>query len=129
MLPIIYMFSAWMRAGVNSTIATSIVLGLVSQFWLRRYHPGWYKKYNYILGGALDGGAQVVSAVGLFKVQAIGVLTIWILSDDLHPVLRGVRCVRQGEAIPEVVGESRTRQHGLLQRQWCSRRVRVLDLS
>jgi|SRR6266511_4602167 len=49
-----------LSAGVNSSITSSIVVGIVSQLWLRRYHPRWYKKYNYILGGALDGGAQVM---------------------------------------------------------------------
>jgi len=49
-----------MSVGVNSTITSSIIVGLVSQLWLRKRHPGWYKKYNYILGGALDGGAQVM---------------------------------------------------------------------
>ncbi|KAF8888579.1 oligopeptide transporter [Infundibulicybe gibba] len=68
MLPIIYMYSAWMSVGVNSTITSSIIVGLVSQLWLRRYHPGWYKKYNYILGGALDGGAQVMIFVLSFAV-------------------------------------------------------------
>ena len=43
-------------------------MGLVSQLWLRTYHPGWYKKYNYILGGALDGGAQVMIFVLSFAV-------------------------------------------------------------
>jgi hypothetical protein len=43
-------------------------VGLVSQLWLRKYHPGWYKKYNYILGGALDGGAQVMIFVLSFAV-------------------------------------------------------------
>ncbi|KAF9051472.1 oligopeptide transporter [Panaeolus papilionaceus] len=68
MLPIIYQYSAWMSVGVNSTITSSIIVGLVSQLWLRRYHPGWYKKYNYILGGALDGGAQVMIFVLSFAV-------------------------------------------------------------
>ncbi|KAF8182044.1 oligopeptide transporter [Pholiota molesta] len=68
MLPIIYQGSSWMSAGVNSTITSSIIVGLVSQLWLRRYHPGWYKKYNYILGGALDGGAQVMIFVLSFAV-------------------------------------------------------------
>ncbi|RDB27799.1 Oligopeptide transporter 6 [Hypsizygus marmoreus] len=68
MLPIIYMYSAWMSAGVNSIITSSIIVGLVSQLWLRRYHPGWYKKYNYILGGALDGGAQVMIFILSFAV-------------------------------------------------------------
>ena len=39
-----------MSVGVNSTITSCIIDGLVSQLWLRRYHPGWYRKYNYILG-------------------------------------------------------------------------------
>ncbi|KAL4248101.1 oligopeptide OPT transporter family protein [Abortiporus biennis] len=68
MLPIIYMYSAWMSAGVNSTITSSIIVGLVSQLWLRKYHPGWYRKYNYILGGALDGGAQVMIFILSFAV-------------------------------------------------------------
>ncbi|KAJ2917485.1 hypothetical protein MD484_g2956, partial [Candolleomyces efflorescens] len=68
MLPIIYMYSAWMSVGVNSTITSSIIVGLVSQLWLRQRHPGWYKEYNYILGGALDGGAQVMIFVLSFAV-------------------------------------------------------------
>ncbi|KAH7929974.1 OPT superfamily oligopeptide transporter [Leucogyrophana mollusca] len=59
-LPIIYMYSAWMSSGLNSVITSCVITGLVSQLWLRRYHPGWFRKYNYILGGALDGGAQVM---------------------------------------------------------------------
>ena len=49
-----------MTAGVTSTVTSSIIVGLVSQLWLRNYHPGWYRKYNYILGAAFDGGAQVM---------------------------------------------------------------------
>jgi len=68
MLPIIYMFSSWMSAGVNSTITSTILVGVVSQLWLRRHHPGWYRKYNYLLGGALDGGAQVMIFILSFAV-------------------------------------------------------------
>lgn len=57
-----------MSVGVNSPITSSIIVGLVSQLWLRRYHPGWYKKYNYLLGGALDGGAQVMIFILSFAV-------------------------------------------------------------
>jgi hypothetical protein len=49
-----------MTAGVTSTVTSTFIVGLISQLWLRKYHPGWYTKYNYILGGALDGGAQVM---------------------------------------------------------------------
>ncbi|PFH49334.1 hypothetical protein AMATHDRAFT_76236 [Amanita thiersii Skay4041] len=67
-LPVIYTYSAWLSVGVNSTVTSSIIVGLVSQLWLRKRHPGWYKKYNYILGGALDGGAQVMIFVLSFAV-------------------------------------------------------------
>ena len=51
-----------------STVASTIFVGLASQLWLRRYHPGWYRKYNYILGGALDGGAQFMVFILSFAV-------------------------------------------------------------
>jgi hypothetical protein len=58
-----------------STVASCILVGLASQLWLRRYHPGWYRKYNYILGGALDGGAQAMIFILSFAVfGASGVL-------------------------------------------------------
>ncbi|KAI9059790.1 oligopeptide transporter [Trametes sanguinea] len=67
-LPIIYQYSQWMSAGTNSPVTSCIIVGLVSQLWLRKYHPGWYKKYNFILGGALDGGAQVMIFILSFAV-------------------------------------------------------------
>ncbi|KAI0923949.1 hypothetical protein AcV5_009341 [Taiwanofungus camphoratus] len=67
-LPIIYQYSSWMTSGTNSPITSSIIVGLVSQLWLRRYHPAFYKKYNLILGGALDGGAQVMIFILSFAV-------------------------------------------------------------
>ncbi|ESK88505.1 peptide transporter mtd1 [Moniliophthora roreri MCA 2997] len=67
-LPIVWNFANWMTTGVTSVMTSIIAVGLVSQLWLRRYHPGWYKKYNYILGGALDGGAQVMIFVLAFAV-------------------------------------------------------------
>ncbi|KAH9972971.1 oligopeptide transporter [Lactifluus volemus] len=68
MLPIIIQYSATLTAGVNSTVTSSILVGLASQLWLRQYHPGWYRKYNYILGGALDGGAQIMIFILSFAV-------------------------------------------------------------
>lgn len=44
-------YSAWMSVGVTSTITSSIIIGLVSQLWIRKSYPRWYNKYNYILGG------------------------------------------------------------------------------
>ncbi|TFY79230.1 hypothetical protein EWM64_g4787 [Hericium alpestre] len=68
MLPIIYMYSGWMHVGVNSIVLSCILVGISSQLWLRRYYPRWYRKYNYILGGAMDGGAQVMIFILSFAV-------------------------------------------------------------
>ncbi|KAF8328085.1 uncharacterized protein EI90DRAFT_3017767 [Cantharellus anzutake] len=66
--PVIYMYAGSLNAGVNSIVLSSVITGVVSQVWLRRYHPGWYQEYNYILGGALDGGAQTVIFILSFAV-------------------------------------------------------------
>ncbi|CAE6455014.1 unnamed protein product [Rhizoctonia solani] len=68
MLPIIYMYAGWFSSGVNSITTSVIIVGLLSQVWLRRRHPGWYNKYNYILGGGLDGGTQTIVFILSFAV-------------------------------------------------------------
>ncbi|CAE6344031.1 Oligopeptide transporter 5 Short=AtOPT5 [Rhizoctonia solani AG-1 IB] len=68
MLPVIYMYAGWFSSGVNSITTSVIIVGLVSQVWLRRRHPGWYNKYNYILGGGLDGGTQTIVFILSFAV-------------------------------------------------------------
>lgn len=80
---------------------TSIILvGIISQVWLRRYHPRWYKKYNYILGGALDGGAQ--GKLKHFSVicRFVAKLKFILNSDDLPLVVRCFRSVRETETVP-----------------------------
>ncbi|OSX63951.1 hypothetical protein POSPLADRAFT_1138543 [Postia placenta MAD-698-R-SB12] len=67
-LPLIYQYSAGMTSGTTSPTTSIVLVGLASQLWLRRYHPGWFRQYNYILGGALDGGAQVMIFILSFAV-------------------------------------------------------------
>ncbi|KAL1692785.1 peptide transporter MTD1 [Schizophyllum commune] len=67
-LPIIFNYAQTMSKGITSYVSTSIFIGLVSQLWLRQHHPVWYRKYNYILGGAFDGGAQVMVFILSFAV-------------------------------------------------------------
>lgn len=67
-LPVIYQYAQWLTTGVNSVILTTIFAGLVSQVWLRRYHPAWFRKYIYILGGAIDGGTQIMVFILSFAV-------------------------------------------------------------
>jgi hypothetical protein len=45
------------------------ISGFISQFWLRKYHSAWFKKYNYILSAGLDGGCQVMVFILTFTVM------------------------------------------------------------
>ncbi|GJJ10751.1 hypothetical protein Clacol_004979 [Clathrus columnatus] len=67
-LPVIYQYMGWLTAGLNSTILSTILVGIISQVWIRRRHPGWYRKFNYLVGGALDGGAQTMIFILTFAV-------------------------------------------------------------
>lgn len=67
-LPVIYQYAQWLTTGVNSVITSTILVGVISQVWLRRHHPQWFRKYVYIIGGALDGGTQVVVFILSFAV-------------------------------------------------------------
>lgn len=60
---IIVQYSSDLSIGVNTQVNTSMALGILSQWWVRRRHPRWFTKYNYIVAGALDGGTQVISFI------------------------------------------------------------------
>lgn len=55
--------------GANSGRFTAVIVGFVSQFYVRKYHFKWYKKYNYILCAALDGGTQLTVVALAFLLQ------------------------------------------------------------
>ncbi|KAI0732700.1 OPT oligopeptide transporter [Fomitopsis betulina] len=57
---IILQYSCYMSVGVNTSINTSMALGILSQWWVRTRYPRWFTKYNYIVAAALDGGTQIV---------------------------------------------------------------------
>lgn len=42
-----------------STIITGFLSAFASQYWARRYHQGWFDKYNYVLSSALDSGTSM----------------------------------------------------------------------
>ncbi|KZV65129.1 oligopeptide transporter [Peniophora sp. CONT] len=67
-LPLIWSYSATMYAGVTSVYTTITLAGILTQVYWRTRHPASFKKYNYILGGALDGGAQVMIFILSFAV-------------------------------------------------------------
>ncbi|EGG06624.1 putative oligopeptide transporter [Melampsora larici-populina 98AG31] len=59
------------QVAINGTTAgrtTAIVVGFLSQFYMRLYHWEWYKSYNHVLSAALDGGTQITVLLLSFAV-------------------------------------------------------------
>lgn len=70
--PVICYFIGWLIVGINSSVFSYFIIGFFSQFYFRRKYPGWFRKYNYILGAALDGGTQVMVFILSFAVFGAG---------------------------------------------------------
>ena len=54
--------------GVNASVLSYFVIGFIAQFYLRRYKPNLFVKYNYLVSAALDGGTQVIVFILSFAV-------------------------------------------------------------
>ena len=57
--PILCWYLGYLCVGINSSVMIYFAIALVTQYYVRRYYPDWYMKYNYILSAGLDGGTQV----------------------------------------------------------------------
>jgi hypothetical protein len=67
-LPIITLYIGYLPYSVNGQWWTCLVIGFLSQWWLRTHRPKWFIKYNYLLSAALDGGSQVILFILSFAV-------------------------------------------------------------
>ncbi|KAI0312705.1 OPT oligopeptide transporter protein-domain-containing protein [Amylostereum chailletii] len=94
--PIITQYSAWLTVGINTSILFLVVIGIISQYYVRRRYPRWFTKYNYIVSGALDGGTQVMIFLLSFAVfGAAGVahnFPLWWGNPSLDNGLSADRC-------------------------------------
>lgn len=56
----------WLVTGINSSLVSFFAVAYFSQFYLRRYKPAWFLKFNYVLCAGLDGGTQVIVFIMTF---------------------------------------------------------------
>lgn len=66
--PIMCWTLGYLSVGINSSVFTTFCLAVFSQYYLRVYRPRWFRKYNFLLSAALDGGTQVMVFVYTFAV-------------------------------------------------------------
>lgn len=67
-LSIILWYMGWLFVGINASILSYFSIGFFAQWWLRKYHPRLFTKYNYIVSAALDGGTQVCVFILTFAI-------------------------------------------------------------
>ncbi|KAJ6453791.1 peptide transporter MTD1 [Mycena sanguinolenta] len=66
--PVLCWTLGYLSVGINTSVFSTFLLAIFSQFYLRRYRPRWFRKYNFLLSAALDGGTQVMVFVFTFAV-------------------------------------------------------------
>lgn len=75
-----------LAGGTNGYINTWMAIGLTSHFYVRRYRARWFKKYNYLLGAGVDGGAQIFVFIFSFALAGAGGNSVpfptWALNPD-----------------------------------------------
>ena len=67
-LSIVLWYMGWLFVGINASILSYFLLGFGAQWWLRRYRPHLFIKYNYLVSAALDGGTQILVFILTFAV-------------------------------------------------------------
>ncbi|CAA7267213.1 unnamed protein product [Cyclocybe aegerita] len=67
-VPVVALYIGWLPYSVNGQWWSCVVIGFISQWWLRTRRPRWFVKYNYLLSAALDGGSQVILFILSFAV-------------------------------------------------------------
>jgi OPT family oligopeptide transporter len=70
--PILVAELGYLSVGINSSVFTSFLLAIFSQWYLRKYRAAWFRKYNFLVSAALDGGTQVMIFVWSFAVGGAG---------------------------------------------------------
>jgi hypothetical protein len=66
--PVLCWTLGYLSVGINSSVFSTFLLAVFSQYYLRKYRPRWFRKYNFLASAALDGGTQVMVFVFTFAV-------------------------------------------------------------
>lgn len=61
-------YMGWLFVGINASITSYFAIGILAQWYIRKYYPNLFVKYNYLASAALDGGTQVIVFILSFAV-------------------------------------------------------------
>ncbi|GAA5887704.1 hypothetical protein JCM6882_001503 [Rhodosporidiobolus microsporus] len=83
--PIICWCLGNLSVGINSSVFTTFCLALFSQYYLRKFRSTWFRKYNYLMSAALDGGTQFMVFVATFALFGASGNTVDMPNWALNP--------------------------------------------
>ncbi|CAK5272524.1 unnamed protein product [Mycena citricolor] len=86
--PVLTAELGYLAVGINSSVFTSFCLAIFSQFYLRKYRATFFRKYNFLLSAALDGGTSVMIFVFTFAVAGASGKTTPFPTWALNPASR-----------------------------------------
>jgi hypothetical protein len=66
---IILWYMGYLFVGINSSIWSYYIIGVAGQYYLRKYRPKYFVKWNYLVSAAMDGGTQVLVFLLTFAVD------------------------------------------------------------
>ncbi|KAG0203826.1 hypothetical protein BGX28_004031 [Mortierella sp. GBA30] len=69
-LPVLLAATSSMPPAQAYFYPNGIVLGFIFMWYLRRYHNGWWKRYNYITSAAMDTGVALSGLACYFLLQS-----------------------------------------------------------
>lgn len=89
-VPLLVYAFGYLNAGINSQNFFCVVLAFWSQWYLRRYRSTWFRKYNFLLSAALDGGTQVFVFVAVrVSLSPLALLSLVVVLERAHePLVR-----------------------------------------
>lgn len=68
--PVVIMYGAtWFPVFQTTNLMTSALVAFFFMGYMLRYHPVWFRKYNYLLGVGLDCGTQICQTVIMFGIN------------------------------------------------------------
>ncbi|KAJ6519993.1 OPT oligopeptide transporter [Mycena sanguinolenta] len=70
--PMLTVQIGFLSTGINSSVFMTFLLCIFSQYYLRKYRPNFFRKYNFLMSAALDGGTEVMTFVYSFAVGGAG---------------------------------------------------------
>ncbi|THG11367.1 hypothetical protein TEA_018869 [Camellia sinensis var. sinensis] len=83
-IPVILYGFAGMPPATPTNIASWLITGTIFNYFVFKYHKGWWQKYNYILSAALDAGTAFMGVLLFFALQNEGKNLKWWGSEPDH---------------------------------------------